>query len=54
MSCSRFSSISKESYVLDAPEGTIAVPLPDSVYAVTEMVGLPRESRTSSALRPVS
>src|SRR5665213_653611 len=39
---------------VEAPDGTIAVPLPDSVYAVTEIVGFPRESNTSSAESPVS
>src|SRR5437879_13847084 len=32
----------------------MALPSPSSVCAVTAMVGLPRESSTSSAVRPVS
>src|SRR6266446_7205199 len=54
----RFASPSRSSsascFPVDAPEGTIAVALPDSVYAVTDTVGLPRESSTSCALRRTS
>src|SRR5437588_1614526 len=35
---------------VEAPDGTTAVPEPSPVRTVTLRVGLPRESRTSSAL----
>src|SRR5712692_8146674 len=54
----RFASPSRSSSAsclpVDAPDGTIAVALPDSVKAVTDTVGFPRESSTSCALRRTS